>query len=228
MAVESSVDTSLEQTLPGIDEGEIVVIRSKKRKRNIAAFRQGGKIIISIPARLSKAEEREVVPEMIAKIRAKEVAPAESELMQAADELLSRYAPEISLRPASVAWRAMNERWGSCTSVDRTIRLATKLQRAPKYVLDFVLYHEAIHLQHADHGPEFYEFLHRFPRHLEAEAFLAGYEMADNQQFLESLEASCCTSFAKAAQALNQNWGRRKCIIAIDQIVQQLVVASRS
>ena len=83
----NSRDASLEQTLPGIDEGEIIVIRSKKRKRNIAAFRQGGKIIISIPARLSKAEEREVVPEMIAKIRAKEVAPAESELMRAADEL---------------------------------------------------------------------------------------------------------------------------------------------
>ena len=181
MSLGNPLNTSLEQTLPGIDEGEIVVIRSKKRKRNIAAFRQGGKIIISIPARLSKAEEREVVPEMIAKIRAKAVAPAESELMHTADELLSRYAPEISLRPASVAWRAMNERWGSCTSVDRTIRLATKLQRAPKYVLDFVLYHEAIHLQHSDHGPEFYEFLHRYPRHLEAEAFLAGYEMADNQ-----------------------------------------------
>ncbi|MFM8621611.1 MAG: M48 family metallopeptidase [Candidatus Nanopelagicaceae bacterium] len=178
--VNSLIDDVIEQTLPGIDEGEIVVIRSKKRKRNIAAFRQGGKIIISIPARLSKAEERQVVPEMIAKIRAKEVAPAESELMEAAEQLLSRYAPEITLRPASVAWRPMNERWGSCTSVDRTIRLASKLQRAPEYVLEFVLYHEAIHLQHADHGPEFYEFLHRYPRHLEAEAFLAGFELAEN------------------------------------------------
>ena len=181
LQVSKSIDDALEQTLPGIDEGEIVVIRSKKRKRNISAYRQGGKIVISIPARLSKAEEREIVPEMIAKIRAKEVAAPESELMELADELLSRYAPEIALRPASVAWRSMNERWGSCTSVDRTIRLASKLQRAPKYVLEFVLYHEAIHLQHADHGPEFYEFLHRYPRHLEAEAFLAGYELADNQ-----------------------------------------------
>ena len=180
ISVESKVDGSIEQMLPGIDEGEIVVIRSKKRKRNIAAFRQGGKIIISIPARLSKAEERQVVPEMIAKIRAKEVAAPESELMVTADRLLSRYAPEISLRPASVTWRSMNERWGSCTSVDRTIRLASKLQRAPEYVLEFVLYHEAIHLQHADHGPEFYKFLHRYPRHLEAEAFLAGFELAEN------------------------------------------------
>ena len=179
--INSPINDVIEQTLPGIDEGEIVVIRSKKRKRNIAAFRQGGKIIISIPARLSKAEERQVVPEMIAKIRAKEVAPAESELIAATDRLLSRYAPEITLRPASVAWRTMNERWGSCTSVDRTIRLASKLQRAPEYVLEFVLYHEAIHLQYADHGPEFYEFLHRYPRHLEAEAFLAGFEMAENQ-----------------------------------------------
>ena len=172
---------ALDQTLPGIDEGEIVVIRSKKRKRNIAAFRQGGKIVISIPARLSKAEEREVVPEMIAKIRAKEVAPDETELSKVIDQLLSKYAPEITIRPASVAWRSMNERWGSCTSVDRTIRIATKLQRAPKYVLDFVLYHEAIHLYIYDHGSEFQEFLKRYPRHLEAEAFLEGYELAEQQ-----------------------------------------------
>ena len=170
----------IEQTLPGIDEGEIIVIRSKRRKRSISAFRQGGKIVISIPARLTKAEEREIVPEMIAKIRSKEVAAPESELMEMADALLSSLAPEIAIRPASVNWRQMNERWGSCTSVDRSIRLASKLQRAPKYVLEFVLYHEAIHLQHADHGPEFYQFLHRYPRHLEAEAFLAGFEFADS------------------------------------------------
>ena len=178
IALGTSFD-SIEQTLPGIDEGEILVIRSKKRKRNIAAFRQNGKIVISIPARLSKAEERQVVPEMIAKIRSQEVAAPESELMQMADRLLSRYAPEIAIRPASITWRNMNERWGSCTSVDRTIRLASKLQRTPEYILEFVLYHEAIHLQHSDHGEEFYEFLHRYPRHLEAEAFLAGFEFSE-------------------------------------------------
>ena len=177
--VSKSIDGDFEQTLPGIDEGEIVVIRSKKRKRNIAAFRQGGKIVISIPARLSKAEERQVVPEMIAKIRAQEVAAPESELMKLVDQLLRRYAPEIAIRPQSVSWRTMNERWGSCTSADRTIRIATKLQQAPHYVLHFVLYHEAIHLQHSDHGEEFYQFLHRYPRHLEAEAFLEGFEFSD-------------------------------------------------
>ena len=178
-SVNKRIDGDFEQMLPGIDEGEIVVIRSKKRKRNIAAFRQGGKIIISIPARLTKAEEREIVPEMVAKIRAKEVAAPESELVELVDRLLSLYAPEIAIRPSSVTWRNMNERWGSCTSVDRTIRIATKLQQAPEYVLHFVIYHEAIHLEHSDHGEEFYQFLHRYPRHLEAEAFLEGFEFSE-------------------------------------------------
>ena len=57
-----------ELTLPGISEGEILVIRSARRKRNISAYRQGGRIIVSIPARMSKADERAIVPEMIAKM----------------------------------------------------------------------------------------------------------------------------------------------------------------
>ena len=116
------------QTLPGIDEGEIIVIRSKRRKRNLSAYRQGGRIVISIPASMSKADERAMVPEMIAKIRSQEAAktPTESILAERIDQLLSEWAPEITARPASVAWRSMRERWGSCTSVDRTIRISDR------------------------------------------------------------------------------------------------------
>ena len=49
-------------TLPGIEEGEILVIRSKRRKKSISAYRQGGRIVISIPARMTKADERSIVP----------------------------------------------------------------------------------------------------------------------------------------------------------------------
>ena len=138
-----------EGTLPGITEGEIIVIRSARRKKNISAYRQGGRIVVSIPARMSKADERAMVPEMVAKIRAQEAAITMSEagLAERIDELLGELAPEITLRPASVAWRAMRERWGSCTSVDRTIRISDRLKGAPDYALEYVLFHEAIHLQ---------------------------------------------------------------------------------
>ena len=91
-------------TLPGIEEGEILVIRSKRRKKSISAYRQGGRIVISIPARLSKADERSIVPEMIAKIRSQEAAktPGEADLAARIDSLLTELAPEITERPISV------------------------------------------------------------------------------------------------------------------------------
>jgi predicted metal-dependent hydrolase len=168
-------------TLPGIGEGEIIVIRSKRRKRNLSAYRQGGRIVISIPASMSKADERAMVPEMIAKIRSQEAArtPSESALADRIDSLLREHAPEIEQRPLSVTWRAMRERWGSCTSVDRTIRISDRLQLAPEYALDYVLFHEAIHLAHSDHGEDFTAILARFPDGELASAYLDGYEAAE-------------------------------------------------
>ena len=168
-------------TLPGISEGEIIVIRSARRKRNISAYRQGGRIIVSIPARMSKADEHAIVPEMIAKIRSQESSriPSEARLMERTGELMASLAPEITARPASINWRPMRERWGSCTSVDRTIRISDRLKLAPDYALDYVLFHEAIHLQHFDHGEAFTEVLARFEGAELASAYLDGYEAAE-------------------------------------------------
>jgi predicted metal-dependent hydrolase len=180
---ELSVEKTLEEsTLPGITEGEIVVIRSNRRKKNVSAYRQGGRIVVSIPARMSKADERAMVPEMVAKIRAQEAVATMSEesLQIRAGQLLKEFAPEIVLRPASVNWRAMRERWGSCTSLDRSIRISDRLKGAPDYVLDYVLFHEAIHLEHFDHGEQFKQLLARFPLEAQAEAYLQGYEAAEN------------------------------------------------
>jgi predicted metal-dependent hydrolase len=167
--------------LPGLTEGEIIVIRSTRRKRNIAAYRQGGRIVVSIPARLSKSDERSVVPEMVAKIRAQEARFSDqSVLASRIDALLSTLAPEVNERPISVNWRKMQERWGSCTSVDGTVRISDRLQRAPKNVLDFVLFHEAIHLRYGDHGRDFQVLLARFPERERAQAYLDGYEAAED------------------------------------------------
>ena len=168
-------------TLPGITEGEILVIRSTRRKKSASAYRQGGRIVISLPARMSKAEEAQVVPELIAIIRGREAAktPTEEALASRIDALLNELAPEITARPASVSWRPMRERWGSCTSVDRTIRISDRLKLAPDYALDYVLFHEAIHLQHFDHGAEFTEVLARFEDSELASAYLDGYEAAE-------------------------------------------------
>ena len=178
---ESAADLDSDATLPGIGEGEIVVVRSTRRKKNISAYRAGGRIVVSIPARMSRADERAMVPEMVAKIRAQEAAitMSESALADRIDHLLQEFAPEITIRPLDVSWRAMRERWGSCTSVDRRIRISDRLKGAPAHALDFVLFHEAIHLEISDHGLGFKAILERFPYTEVATAYLDGYEAAE-------------------------------------------------
>ena len=157
---------------------EVKVIRNSRRRRSISAYREHGSIIIQVPARLSNSKIQEVIPEMVEKILSREAREklSDKELLNRANHLLDIYLPEFKVRPASVTWRQMNERWGSCTTVDRTIRISDRLSGAPQYVLDYLLVHELIHLEIADHGQAFTELLSRFTDSERANSFLEGYE----------------------------------------------------
>ncbi len=154
------------------------VIRSPRRKRSISAFRRNGLIEIHLPARTSKRDEASLIPEMIALVLTRESKQRRTEaaLEQMAIELLTDLLPEFHERPSSLTWRAMRDRWGSCTTVDRTIRISDRLASAPAYVLRCVLFHELIHLRVPNHSKEFYTYLSRFPELAQAEAYLDGYE----------------------------------------------------
>ena len=157
---------------------EFRVIRSSRRKRTLHAFRQNGVIEIHIPDRLSRRQEFEMIPEMIDQVLKREnrLRKSDSALLELSDLVLAEFLPEFSERPLSVTWRVMRERWGSCTTVDRTIRISERLNGAPEYVIRYVLFHELIHLRIAGHGDDFYEYLARYPEKERAEAFLEGYE----------------------------------------------------
>ncbi len=157
---------------------EVKVIRNSRRRRSISAYREHGSIIIQVPARLSNSKIQEVIPEMVEKILSREAREklSDKELLNRANRLLDIFLPEFKVRPASVTWRQMNERWGSCTTVDRTIRISDRLSGAPEYVLDYLLVHELIHLEIPDHGQAFTELLSRFTDSERANSFLEGYE----------------------------------------------------
>jgi predicted metal-dependent hydrolase len=157
---------------------EFRVIRSSRRKRTLHAFRQNGVIEIHIPDRLSRRQEFDVIPEMIDLVLKREnrLRKSDGVLFEMCDQLLVEFLPEFNERPISVTWRVMRERWGSCTTVDKTIRISERLNNAPDYALRYVLFHELIHLRIAGHGDDFQEFLDRYPDKVRAEAFLEGYE----------------------------------------------------
>ena len=107
---------------------EFRVVRSARRKRGVSAFRNNGIIEIHIPDRTSRRAERELIPEMIALVLAREAKTrrGDGELLTAAQRLLVAYLPEFHERPSAITWRSMQGRWGSCTTVDGTIRIAER------------------------------------------------------------------------------------------------------
>jgi predicted metal-dependent hydrolase len=91
-----------------------------------------------------------------------------------ASQLSARYL-DGRAHPASVRWVTnQNSRWGSCTPLDGSIRLSTRLQGMPAYVVDYVLLHELTHLIVSGHGEDFWERVNQFDLAERARGFLEG------------------------------------------------------
>lgn len=160
---------------------EVEVIRSDRRRRTVSASRQGDRIVVRVPARMSHAETQRWVATLVERVLAAErrARPSDDELMQRAAELSARYVAGRA-RPVSVRWvDNQNRRWGSCTPTDGTIRLSRRLAAMPAYVRDFVLLHELAHLVEPSHGPRFRALMAAYPAAERADAFLAGWSAAD-------------------------------------------------
>ncbi len=137
---------------------EVEVRRSARRKRTVSAYREGDKIVVLMPAWMSKRDEASWVTEMIAKVERAErrSKPTDDDLMQRAERLSQRYLHGLAI-PDSVRW-VTNQRtqWGSCTPLDRSIRLSSRMHGMPSWVVDYVLLHELAHLMEPNHTQRFW------------------------------------------------------------------------
>ncbi|HVT65711.1 MAG TPA: M48 family metallopeptidase [Mycobacteriales bacterium] len=159
---------------------EVEVRRSTKRRRTASAHREGDRIVVSVPARMTRAEVAEMVDDLVKRVLAKEAGstPSDRELHERALRLSKSYLGGRAV-PASVRWvDTMNSRWGSCTPLDRTIRLSRRLCRMPEYVVDYVLLHELAHLIVPGHGPAFWAELKGYERLERARGYLEGFDTA--------------------------------------------------
>lgn len=163
------------------DTAEVEVRRSRRRRRTVSAYREAdGHIVVLVPARLTRAQEAEWVESMVAKVRRSEARrrPSDDKLMARAQQLSQKYLEGLA-RPVSVRWASNQQtRWGSCTPSDGTIRLSTRLQGLPAWVVDYVLVHELAHLLESGHNERFWRLVERFPRTERARGFLEGVEHA--------------------------------------------------
>jgi len=171
--------------IPG--DQRIRVERSARRRRTVTAIRRGDDIVVQVPARMRAADVDRAVADLVPKLMAKEArhrAPAgDDELAARAERLLARHlddADEPMPRPASVRWVGnQRQRWGSCSTASREIRLSDRLQAMPAWVVDYVLVHELAHLRHPDHSAEFWALVERYPEVARARGYLQGWDDRD-------------------------------------------------
>jgi predicted metal-dependent hydrolase len=156
----------------------VEVRRSTRRRRTVSAYRDGQTVVVLLPARMSKAEEKRWVTRMLERLAARERPRGEGELLSRARDLSGRYLDGRAV-PTSVRWVGnQHQRWGSCTVPAGTIRLSDRLRRLPDYVVDYVLVHELAHLIEPDHGERFWRWVDRYPHSARARGFLEGVAYA--------------------------------------------------
>ncbi|HSV39485.1 MAG TPA: M48 family metallopeptidase [Nocardioidaceae bacterium] len=161
---------------------EVEVRRSRRRRRTVSAYREDGKVVVLIPARLSRAEEATWVQTMIERLEKSEQRrrPSDTTLKRRATDLSAKYLDGVA-KPKTVRWvENQNSRWGSCTPGDSAIRLSSRLQGMPAWVIDYVLIHELAHLIEPGHTKKFWAMVDRYPKSERAKGFLEGVALASH------------------------------------------------
>ena len=161
-------------------DSEVEVRRSKRRRRTVSAYREGDRIIVLIPASLTRRQEAEWVETMVARIERSERRrrPTDDDLLARAVALSDDYLGGLAT-PLSVRWvDNQRARWGSCTPGDKAIRLSARLQGMPSWVIDYVLIHELAHLLAPGHDASFWAWVDRYPHAEKAKGYLLGWSAA--------------------------------------------------
>lgn len=163
----------------------IDVRRSRRRTRTVSAYRDGDTIVVLIPARMSQTEEQEWVATMVQRVTRAERRrrPDDEALVTRARHLCESFLGG-RVQPSSVRWVTnQHSRWGSCTPADGTVRLSSRLQGMPAYVIDYVLLHELAHLLVAGHDQRFWDLVNRYDLTERARGYLEGASAAAGLDF---------------------------------------------
>lgn len=161
---------------------EVEVRRSERRHRTVSARLDGGRLVVYLPARMSKAEEARWIETMVRRFEARSLRRklnSDGDLQRRAAELNRQYFGG-RLRWASLEYVTnQNSRYGSCSPADRTIRISSALAEMPRWVRDYVLVHELAHLVEPNHSRAFWKLVDRYPLTERARGYLMAKGMEE-------------------------------------------------
>jgi predicted metal-dependent hydrolase len=161
---------------------KVEVVRSPRRRKTITAERRGNRLVVRLPAGLSRSEERSWVERMVADVERRDL-----ETRLNAGRSLERAAHRLNKRffHGRLSWEAIRyvtnqrDRFGSCTPSNGTIRISGRVATMPAFVRDYVVVHELAHLSVGDHSPRFWRLVNRYPMAERAQGYLMAIGMEE-------------------------------------------------
>lgn len=162
-------------------EWPVEVIRSHKRTKTVSAELRAGTLVVRAPARMSDKELAPIIAKLQARLARRASKP---ELGDAQLETIARRLNHTYFN-GRLQWQWIRfvgnqqRRFGSCTPSQGTIRISDRLAKMPNWVLEYVVMHELAHLEQANHGPQFWDLVYRYPLTERARGYLMAVGLED-------------------------------------------------
>ncbi len=158
------------------------ILRSKRRKKTVAARIVGDTMQVRAPADLPEGELNQVIEQLRPRLEREREARrvAGNERLAARAAALNKRFFGGRLRVRQVVYVGNQERrFGSCSPSTAVIRISDRVAAMPAWVRDYVLVHEMAHLEEPNHSRRFWALVDRYPRAERAKGFLMGVGMGD-------------------------------------------------
>jgi predicted metal-dependent hydrolase len=174
------------KTSPRTEEHDwpIQIIRSQNRRKTISAEVKEGVLLVRAPATMSLDQLDPIITKLKKRLQKKaSVTPQDDTALEKRARSLNQEYFGGKLRWNSIRYVTNQDSvFGSCTPSRGTIRLSHRLAAMPDWVRDYVIVHELAHLLEANHGPQFWELVNRYPRTERARGYLMaiGLETLDD------------------------------------------------
>ena len=162
----------------------VEIVRSPKRKKTVSAELKNGTLVVRAPLRMSDRQLGPIIEKLQQRLQKKaQQSPQSDEALELLARQLNQTYFGDRLKWTSIRYVTnQNKRFGSCTPTLGTIRISHRLSAMPEWVLQYVVIHELAHLEEANHGPNFWALVNKFPLTERARGYLMaiGLEEDDN------------------------------------------------
>ncbi len=147
-----------------MNQANVKIIRSAKRKRTIQAKMVNGTLWIYFPSGMTKDEEQKWIKEMknrFAKKKRQQKLNKKGSLQKRAQQMNQQYF-DGALQYYIKYVANQTSKFGSCTPKTKMIRISDRIATMPQWVQDYVIIHELAHLIHPNHSKKFWKTVHQY------------------------------------------------------------------